>query len=112
MAQRSTGKGHIQGGLVAQFHADVYRIGDDVNAAAVAGATRHRGGCGARSESHGVMFADQLRGGHANAAFLFCRAPFAFLKRRVEAERLVLHLPSQLRTVVGTMHQAALLKPC
>ena len=58
----------------------------------------------------GIILANQFRGRHSDAALLLGKSSFALLKRRVEAEWLVLHLSGQLDAAVSTMHQAALLQ--
>src|SRR5271168_1230611 len=84
----SAGEHGFDGGLVAELHTDVQRIGDDGDATAMAEGAAHLGGGGAGGEADGLLFADQLGGGEADAALLIGGPEFAGLKGGVVAKWL------------------------
>ncbi len=94
-------------GLVAEFHADVDGVGDDLNLVAMADAAADVGGGGAGGEADGFVGLDELGGGEADAAFFLGKALLAGEEGAVVAERLVEQRLDEGGAAVGAANEAA-----
>ena len=94
-------------GLVAEFHADVDGVGDDLNLVAVAEAAADVGGGGAGGEADGFVGLDELGCGETDAAFFLGEALLAGEERAVVAERLVEERLDEGGAAVGAANEAA-----
>ena len=74
---------------VTKFHADVDRIGDDGDVAAMTQTPRHPSRGRARRQTNGLVLFDQFRSGHSDVSLLLHKAMLASLERRIVAKRLV-----------------------
>lgn len=74
---------------VAQFHRNVYSIGNDANIVAISQGASDMSGGRTGGKSDGLVFLNQLGGGQPDASFVGDTMLFPVLKQRVVTERLV-----------------------
>ena len=98
-------------GLIAELHADVDGVGDDLDFVAMTEAAADVSGGGAGGEANGFAGLDELCCGQADAALFSGVALLAGEKRAVVAERFIEQGLDERGAAVGAPDEAAVLKP-
>ena len=110
---RSSGQGHVQGGLSVQFHADIHCVGDHVNAAAMADASSDLSCCGSSCQADGFMLRGSIpRPPTAMRRFSSANRPSRTWKEESKRNGSYCVCPASFDAAMSSMHQATLLKPC
>ena len=102
---------HLQARHVAKFHADIDRVCNHRNIAAVTETACDPRGRGTRGKTNCLVFVNELGGGDANVSLLFHGTLLTALKRSVKAEGLVKKLLHQSGTAVGSSCQPLAFQP-
>lgn len=87
--ERPSGKGGLDGGLVAQLHADVEGVRDDGDPTAMAKGPPNLGSSGPSGEADGLLIEDELGSGETDPAFFIRPAVLACLEGGVVTEWLI-----------------------
>jgi len=106
----TAGEEGADAGLVAEFHADIDGVSDDLEVLAVAEAAANEGGGGAGGEADGLVGLDEFCSGEADAALFRGIALLTGEERGIEAERLVEERLDEGCASVGATDEAAVLQ--
>jgi len=106
----AAGEKRTNAGLVAEFHADVDGVCDDLNLVAMAKAAADVRSGGAGGEANRLIGLHQFSGGQADSPLLLSEALLAREERAVVAERLVKQRLNQRGSAVSSANEAAVFK--
>ena len=108
--ESSSGEHGLDGGLIAEFHADVDGVGDDGDAVAMTERTANLRGGGTGGESDGLLLTDELAGGDTDTTLLVGGAEFAGLEGSVVAVGFVEERLEEGGTAVGAEDETSFFK--